>query len=152
MIGDDGVDGYFGTLSQDSATIAEVLKGNGNKTLMSGKWHVCNDLEGPSDGPADGWPCGRGFDEYFGMLTGAGSYFAPKHMLRNNEKITAPDGDWYFTDAISDEAVDQIRRHHSDNPEQPFFQYVAYTAPHWPLHAKPEDIAKYDGKYAEGWD
>lgn len=148
MVGNDGVDGYLGDLARDSATIAEVLKADGYRTLMSGKWHVTGRYEQPNEN----WPCGRGFDEYYGMLCGAASYYAPKTLRRNNTPIEPPDGEFYFTDAISDEAVEQLTRHEQNHADQPFFQYVAYTAPHWPLHALPEDIAKYEGRYACGWD
>ncbi len=149
MVGDDGVDGYLGDLARDAATIAEVLKANSYRTMMSGKWHVTGHL----DAPHPNWPCGRGFDTYYGMLCGAGSYYAPKRMARDNTPIEPPqDGDFYFTDAITDEAIKQLRDHESQHASEPFFQYVAYTAPHWPLHALPEDIAKYEGRYDCGWD
>lgn len=145
---DDGIDGYRGDLSMNSATIAEALKANGYHTMMSGKWHVTRHLNAPHPN----WPCGRGFDEYYGMLCGAGSYFAPRTLTRNHTPIGLPEGDYYLTDAISDEAVAQLQRHNRERPGKPFFQYVAYTAPHWPLHARPEDIAKYEGRYDCGWD
>lgn len=148
MVGDDGIDGYLGDLSRNAVTIAEVLRGAGYRTLMSGKWHVTGHI----DKPHPNWPCGRGFDEYYGMLCGAANYYAPKTLTRNNTPIDPPDGDFYFTDAISDEAVAQLQRHEREYSEQPFFQYVAYNAPHWPLHALPEDIAKYEGRYDCGWD
>lgn len=149
MVGNDGVDGYLGDLAPDAATIAEVLKGNGYRCYMAGKWHVT----GRYDGPNENWPRQRGFDAYYGMLCGAGSYYAPKTLLRDNTPVEPPDdAGFYFTDAISDEAVAHLERHFEKERPSPFFQYVAYTAPHWPLHAKPEDIWKYDGRYACGWD
>lgn len=150
MIGNDQLDGYLGDLSRKAATIAEVLGTNGYHTCMSGKWHVSGKMQ---PGEEANWPCQRGFDEYYGMLCGAASYYAPKFLKRNNTPIEAPaSGPFYFTDAISDEAVGQLRRHFSTRPDQPFFQYVAYTAPHWPLHAKEEDIAACRGRFDEGWD
>ncbi|MCH8476084.1 MAG: arylsulfatase [Opitutales bacterium] len=149
MIGNDDIDGYLGDLSRRAATIAEVLQPAGYGTYMSGKWHVTGYYE---ENRPDNWPCQRGFDEYYGMLCGAASYFAPKTMRRNNTPIEAPQGDFYFTDALSDEAVEQLRGHFSRTPEKPFFQYLAYTAPHWPLHAREEDMAKYRGRYDGGWD
>ncbi len=146
MTRDDGVDGYLGDLSSNAVTLAEALKGAGYATAMSGKWHVTNDLKDSYN-----WPCQRGFDRYYGMLCGAGSFWDPCHMKRNNEAIRLEPGE-YFTDTISDEAVAQIRDHHASSPEQPLFQYVAYTAPHWPLHAPEEDVASYKGSFAEGWD
>jgi arylsulfatase A-like enzyme len=146
MVGNDDVDGYLGDLSWNAATLAEALKPAGYATAMSGKWHVTGHLDAPGN-----WPCQRGFDSYYGMLCGAASYFDPHHLKRNNESIRLEPGQ-YFTDAISDEAVSQLKAHHAANPDQPFFQYVAYTAPHWPLHALPEDMEKYEGRFAAGWD
>ena len=148
MTANDDADGYRGDLSQDSATLAEVLKANGYGTYMTGKWHVSHDVNNVSSS----WPCQRGFDEFYGTLAGAGSYYAPKALMRNNTKINAINSNYYYTDAISDEAVTQIQCHRAKSPDTPFFQYVAYTAPHWPLHAKPEDIEKYKGRYDCGWD
>lgn len=112
MTGNDGIDGYLGDLSRRAATIAEVLRPAGYRTLMSGKWHVIGHL----DAPHPNWPCGRGFDEDYGMLTGAGSYYAPKTLTRNNTPLGLPAGDYYLTDAISDEAVDQLQQHAGHRP------------------------------------
>lgn len=148
MIGNDDVDGYLGDLSRRAVTIAEVLRPAGYRTYMSGKWHVTGHL----DKPNRSWPTERGFDAYFGMLTGAGSYYSPKTLVRDRTFLPEPEGDFYFTDAISDEAVHQLENHFRENQEQPFFQYLAYTAPHWPLHARETDVAKYHGRYDAGWD
>ncbi|MCD8482798.1 MAG: arylsulfatase [Verrucomicrobia bacterium] len=147
MVGDDDMDGYLGDLSMNCATLAEVLSHNGYKTYMSGKWHVTGHYDSQHN-----WPCQRGFDRYYGMLCGAASYFAPKTLKVDNTSIEAPEGDFYFTDAISEAAIGHIEDHLRHHEGTPFFQYVAYTAPHWPLHARPEDIAKYAGKYDCGWD
>jgi arylsulfatase len=72
--------------------------------------------------------------------------------LRNNTAIEAKEPGYYMTDAFTDEAIRQIRSHVRDHSGKPFFQYLAYTAPHWPLHARPEDIAKYRGRFDRGWD
>ncbi len=148
MTGDDGVDGYIGDLSLNTVTIAEVLKQNGYATNMSGKWHVTRHF----DGPKHNWPCQRGFDNYYGIITGGADYYNPKTLTRNNKRIETPSGDYYLTDAISDEAVNQISMHMQNNSDKPFFQYVAYTAPHWPLHAHQEDVERYKGKFDQGWD
>jgi len=147
MVGNDGVDGYLGDLSADSLTLAELLGSQGYATMMSGKWHVTGAYDSPHN-----WPCQRGFDRYFGNLCGAASYYAPKSLYRDNTLEEAPAGDWYYTDAISDEAVAQLREHFDKKDGRPFFQYLAYTAPHWPLHAKEKDIAKYKGRFDRGWD
>lgn len=148
---DDGPEGYPGDLNDKCVTIAEVLKESGYKTYMSGKWHVAKDLEEPSDN----WPLQRGFDKFFGTIIGAGSFYDPNTLTRGNENAeheAKENDDFYYTDAISDEAVKQLEEHYKENPDKPFFQYVAYTAPHWPLHAKEKDIEKYAGRFNDGWD
>ncbi len=150
MIADWGEDGYRGDLNDRSVTIAEVLGAAGYATAMSGKWHVTRNME--PDGPKDSWPCRRGFERYWGTLTGAANYFAPQYLTEGDVRLDEPEGDFYFTDAISDHATEFVRSHHHTDPDRPLFLYTAYTAPHWPLHALPEDIARYEGRFADGWD
>ncbi len=149
MMGDDDVDGYLGDLNANTVTIAEALRTGGYRTYMSGKWHVTRHIA--ADGPKHNWPANRGFDDFYGIITGAANYWNPKSLTRNNERIE-PEPGHFITDRISEEAVRQIRAHQQATPDQPFFQYVAYTAPHWPLHAHPEDIARYEGRFDAGWD
>ncbi|MBS3763885.1 MAG: sulfatase-like hydrolase/transferase, partial [Planctomycetes bacterium] len=120
MTGDDGIDGYRGNLSRDAVTIAEVLGSSGYATYMSGKWHVARDCQNPGN-----WPCQRGFDDYYGIITGAASYFNPHTLTRNNERIEPTGEEYYLTDTISDEAVRQIKEHAAADSEKPFFQYLA---------------------------
>ena len=148
MMQSHGVDGYLADLSKESVTIAEVLKTAGYANYMSGKWHVTRHINGPKHN----WPLQRGFDDYYGIIDGAANYFDPESLTRDNERIKAPEGDYFLTDAISDEAVRQIRDHSKSRPDIPFFQYVAYTAPHWPLHAHEEDVRRYAGRFESGWD
>ena len=148
MMGDDGIDGYLGDLNPNAVTMAEALKGGDYACYMSGKWHVTRHI----DGPKHNWPCQRGFDEFYGIIIGAANYYQPRTLTRNNERIEPEGDDYFITDAISDEADAQIRRHVSEEPDRPFFQYVAYTAPHWPLHAHPQDVASYAGRFDAGWD
>ena len=147
MMSDKGYDSYRGELSNRCVTIAEVLKTAGYSTYMSGKWHVTKSTE--PDGDKHNWPRQRGFDRFFGTIHGAGSFYDPNSLTRDNTQIVPDSEDFYYTDAISDNAVKFIREHNTNNS---FFMYVAYTAPHWPMHAKPQDIAKYKGRYAAGWD
>ena len=141
---------YQGYLSRNAVTIAEVLKQNGYHNYMAGKWHV-----GEAE---ENWPLQRGFENYFGLISGASSYFEIikdqpriREMVLDSNRWEPPKEDFYMTDYISDYAVKWISKHNSEY-ESPFFLYVAYTAPHWPLHALPEDIAKYEGVYDIGWD
>ncbi|MYC15447.1 MAG: arylsulfatase [Gemmatimonadetes bacterium] len=152
MMDDREYEGYRGDLNFKSVTIAEVLKTVGYATYMSGKWHITRHTD--ADGPKHSWPCQRGFDRFFGIITGAANYWKPQTLTRDNEQITVDEfpEDFFLTDAISDQAADYIREHAQTNGDQPFFLYTAYTAPHWPLHAHDEDIAKYKDRFAAGWD
>ncbi|MEN8785759.1 MAG: arylsulfatase [Akkermansiaceae bacterium] len=156
MTGDYGIPQYQGYLNKECVTIAEALKPAGYRTYMAGKWHVTPKIN--HDSPKDNWPRQRGFDKFFGTIHGAGSLFDPNSLTRNNTQITPendpeykPDGTWYYTDAISDNTVNYIDAHFKEHADKPFFHYVAYTSAHWPMHALPEDIAKYDGKYDGGY-
>ena len=150
MMRDDDIDGYRGDLNPNTVTIAEAMKLGGYATYMSGKWHLTRHVE--PDSPKHSWPNQRGFDDFYGIVTGAASYYQPRTLTRNNEPVKPEGDDYFLTDAISDEAVRQIREHVAGRKDAPFFQYVAYTAPHWPLHAHEEDIAKYKGRFDAGWD
>jgi arylsulfatase A-like enzyme len=150
MTADWGLEGYRGDLNDRCVTMAEVLKDAGYATYMSGKWHVTRHIA--PDGPKSSWPRQRGFDRYHGIITGAADYWAPKTWTQENDSADVPDGEWYITDAISDQAAEYITDHCAAQPETPFFAYVAYTAPHWPLHALPEDIERYRGRFDAGWD
>ena len=146
---DTGPEGYADDLNRSCVTIAEVLGSAGYRTYMSGKWHMSKEL----DTPSDSWPNQRGFVEFFGTIVGAGSYFHPKSFIRNNEHIeqeAVDDDSFYYTDAISDQAVDYVRG--QAESDEPFFLYTAYTAPHWPLQARESDIEPYKGRFDIGWD
>lgn len=143
---------YQGFLNRNCVTIAEALGGSGYKTIMAGKWHL-----GMYDQSV--WPMQRGFDKFYGSLAGATRFFNPVHprgMSMGNEKLEKPesttDEAFYTTDAFTDHAITFIREHEKGETEQPFFLYLAYTAPHWPLQAFEDDIAKYRGKYKGGWE
>lgn len=140
---------YQGYLNNECVTLAEVLKSAGYTTLMSGKWHVGEFRHV--------WPVDRGFDRYWGLISGAANYFnvtqTKNHqpirtMAEDGNEIPLPTEDFYMTDAITENAIKMLE----ENSDKLFFQYVAYTAPHWPLHALPEDIEKYKGKFQDGWD
>lgn len=135
---------YQGDLNRRCVTIAEALKPAGYHTLMAGKWHVT-----PVSSSKHNWPRQRGFDQFFGTIHGAGSFFDPVTLTRDNDPIH-PDKGFYYTDAISDTAAAYIREY--ARKPNPFFLYVSYTAPHWPLHALEEDIRRYRGRYKAGWD
>lgn len=144
-----GTPAYQDDLNKESVTIAEVLKTAGYSTMMTGKWHLTNERK--IDGKVtDSWPHQRGFERYFGIVPGGANYFTPT-LYSNNTTYKAPQ-DFYLTHAISDTSVRYIREHRAARKDKPFFMYVAYTAPHWPLHALQKDIDKYKDRYSKGWD
>ena len=126
--------GYGGYLRHSAVTIAQVLKERGYRTLMSGKWH-CGKRPDSADIPPE---MQHGFDRLFGLGANSG-YFGGRTCTLDGTPIAHDPTDFYLTDAISDHAVDFI----AASADQPFFMYVAYMAPHWPLHAFEEDIARY---------
>lgn len=134
---------YSDKLASEQVTIPEVLKKAGYETGMVGKWHLGNDAK--KTGPVQ-----RGFDQFYGTLAGANSYWNPETLTRNTEAVK-PDGeDYYYTDRIGLEAAEQITGFAKS--EKPFFQYVAFTAGHWPLHAPEATIQKYIKRYQGGWE
>jgi len=129
------------------ATIAECLAAGGYSRYMAGKWDMVADI----GGDPRKIPQARGFEHFFGTPMGCGSYFAPIKLTRDGKPAEqeSMEPGFYYTDAITDNAVSYI----NDAPrEKPLFLYAAYTAPHWPLHAREADIAKYKGRFKAGWD
>jgi arylsulfatase A-like enzyme len=147
MVSDQNQPGYRGRLMPNCVTIAEVLGSAGYRTAMSGKWHVGGNWGidpaqwarfRPDTHPK---PTDRGFELFHGTLAGAGHFFNPLTLMDQERFVTiSPDQDYYYTDDTADHAVKYIDRL-APGPD-PFFLYVAFTAPHWPLHARPRDIAK----------
>ena len=143
-----------GLLQQNMVTLGEVLQQAGYATSLSGKWHLGHG--------GNTHPFHRGFREYYGLLDGACNFFDPSQpdpefkggrvrvFGHNDERITEFPTDFYTTDAFTDHAIQCIQQAHADG--KAFFAHICYTAPHYPLHALPEDIAKYQGKYRSGWD
>ncbi|MDR1923319.1 MAG: arylsulfatase [Planctomycetaceae bacterium] len=140
--------GYEGYLTDRCVTTAEVLKSAGYRTYMSGKWHL---HEKPN-------PIDRGFDEFFGLLGGFTSFFNPNVHTRlpvDRPKRQYNPDKYYATDVFTDYALDFLadsRKPDADGKRSPFFLYLAYTAPHFPLHAPKEEIDKYAETYLKGWD
>jgi len=141
--------GYEGYLTDRCVTTAEVLKSAGYRTYVVGKWHM-NINPGPME---------RGFDEFFGLLQGHSSdNFDPgahRRLPEGRPLREYPTGRYYATDIFTDYALDFLadsRKPDADGKRPPFFLYVAHTAPHFPLQAYPEDIAKYADTYHKGWD
>ena len=160
-----GLDKNGQSLSRNAATIAEVLKENGYRTGMTGKWHLSETkkLKNPQEqllwlshrkdnnvfAPLKSYPSNRGFEQHWGVIWGVINFFDPFSLVHNEKEIKNVPDDFYMTDFITDKSIDLIDEFSKD--KNPFFLYVAHTAPHWPLHALPEDIVKYKGAYDEGW-
>jgi len=143
-----GLPAYQGFLNRESRTLAEVLKQAGYSTIISGKWHVGDDY--------DQWPAQRGFERSFNFVGGASNFYevngseqATVPLIRNNKPFYLPKGR-YLTDEITDQAIGFLKEQQKD--KKPFFLYLAFNAPHWPLQAPEEETQKYKGVYRGGWD
>jgi len=137
---------YSPGLNRQSATIAELLREAGYRNYLAGKWHV----GGSSKGQEQNYPTRRGFDHWYGTF-GGGDFFAPDNLYLEDQRVT-PAGDYYFTDAITEYAIKFLDEHARSYADQPFFLHLTYTAPHFPLHAREAEIAKYRGRFKDGWD
>lgn len=163
MTFDDGLPGYRGTLSKNAVTIAEVLGSAGYRTGMVGKWHVAETPLRPDQRQwlahrvyheefADkaNYPTHRGFEDFYGTIYGVVDYFDPFSLVEGEEPVREVPDNYYITDDLSRKAVEYVNEYAAGG--RPFFLYLSYTAPHWPLHARPEDIEKYKGTYKVGWE
>lgn len=140
---DLGRPGYRGVLSKEAQTIGQVLTGGGYRSFISGKWHL---------GTPD--PTQNGFEEFYGTMVSAKRFFDPDHLIRlpkGRQARQYAKGKFYATDAVTDHAIDFLKIAR-ETPQKPWFLYLAYNAPHFPLHAPPAEIAKYANRYHIGWD
>ncbi len=163
MTMDKNLPGYRGFLTENTVTIAEVLREAGYRTAMVGKWHVSRTDTYPDQAKwvsnlvdhgdfsdPESYPVGRGFEEHYGNIWALVNFFNPFGVVHNTTRIREFPEDFYYTDALNEWSVKLLDKY--GRGEQPFFLYIAHTAPHWPLHAFPEDIAKYEDTYKAGWD
>jgi arylsulfatase len=166
MTTDRNLPGYRGYLTENTITLAEVLKQSGYLTAMTGKWHVSNTIEQPTKeaqlrwlnhqethpyfSPVEQYPTSRGFDKYYGNIFGVVNFFDPFSLVSGTKPVPSVPENYYHTDALNDTTVSYIREFSKEN--KPFFIYLAHTAPHWPLQALPEDIKKYETTYTVGWE
>lgn len=126
---------------KDSPNFGEVLRGAGYRTMMVGKWHCA------------GVPFERGFDRHFGFMGGGtDSFLGDDSFTLDGKPWPVPKAGFYATTALTDYALRFLREEHQAHPEQPFFLYLAYNAPHAPIEAPASEVAKYRGKYLKGWD
>ncbi|MHC4682169.1 MAG: sulfatase-like hydrolase/transferase, partial [Planctomycetota bacterium] len=155
------------SLTRNGITIAEALRQAGYNTAMAGKWHLSSTTPladkklhqkwldhqhnpGQPFAPLQTYPVNRGFDKHYGVVWGVIDYFDPFSLVEGEQEIQEVPEDYYFTDAITEKSVEYIAK--LGQADKPFFLYVAHCAPHWPLHARPEDIDKYKDTYKGGWE
>jgi arylsulfatase len=148
MTEDRGEDGYRGDLNNRCVTIAEVLRRAGYRTAMTGKWHVTKFVNPVDDAQKFNWPLQRGFERYFGIIQGGADYFRPNPLTEGNEHVQ-PAAGFYTTDAFVDNAIRFVDQ---GDRTKPFFLYLAFNAPHFPLMAPQDEIATFRGRYKTGWD
>jgi len=151
---DPGFPGYGGEIAADAPTIAELLRDRGYSTTAVGKWHNTREHNVSPAGDRSSWPLQRGFDRFYGFLAAETSYFHPEALREGNHLLDIdayPEG-YYITDDLTDRAIRWTKEHVAAEPRKPFFLYLPYNAAHVPLHAKPEDIRRYRGRYDAGWD
>jgi arylsulfatase A-like enzyme len=137
--------GYRGHLVERTRTIPEVLRPAGYRTFMVGKWHL-----GPDPGPIR-----RGFDDFYGMIGGFNSFWQEDpyytRLPLGRPKRTYPPGRFYSTDAFADYALDFLEASRRE-PGRPWFLYLAFNAPHFPLHAPRMEVDRCVSTYQKGWD
>ncbi|MEP7062503.1 MAG: arylsulfatase [Betaproteobacteria bacterium] len=152
---DPGYPGYrAGEIAQDAPTFAELLRAHGYSTYAVGKWHNTAEPEVSPAGDRRSWPLQRGFDRFYGFIGGETHYFSPAQLFEDNAIVardTYPD-DYFCSDDWTDKAIGWLGTHVAVAPDKPFFLYLAHNAPHAPLHAKADDLARYAGRYDAGWD
>ncbi len=141
---------YTGNIPQTARMIPELLQSRGYRCYHVGKWHL--NARGPMHNQT--WPLARGYDHSYFMLR-QDNFFNPKLLFDDRQRIERPgnkDPDYYATTAFTNQALRRLREHAREFPDRPFFLYLAHTAPHFPLHALAEDVARFRGKYRQGWD
>lgn len=151
---DPGYPGYRGEIARDAPTMAELLRAHGWSTLAVGKWHNTYDRNLHVAGDIGSWPLQRGFERFYGFLGAENSYHQPDRMLEGNQLSNVeryPDG-YFAPDDYTGRAIGWLAEHHASAPAKPFFLYLAFQSPHTPLQGKPADLAKYRGRFDEGWD
>lgn len=158
------------SLAKDVPTAAEIFRDHGYHTAMAGKWHLTHaaTLAGDNNnsaehlailnnqtrvklfGDRETYPAARGFQKHYGVIWGIVNFFHPFALVDGFTPIYDLPKDYYLTDALNAKTAEYVREFAKD--DNPFFIYLAHTAPHWPLHARPEDRTKYKGRYDDGWE
>jgi arylsulfatase len=151
---DSGYPGYRGKIAKEAGTLAEMLRPQGYRNYMLGKWHVTPLTESGATGPFDGWPLGRGFDRFYGFLDAETDQYAPE-LVRDNTPCDPPgtyQTGYHLTADLVDQAIRYLADHVADDPEVPWLTWVALGACHAPHQAPADLIRKYDALFAKGWD
>lgn len=154
---------YRGEIDANVPLLPELLRDAGYRTYMVGKWHLSLNPSDEAPGPRPSWPTHRGFDEFYGTIRGSGSYFDPPSLHEGDRPLgreDSPGGStpavadpaYYYTDALASRAKDYLELHAEGHPEAPFFLYVSFTAPHWPLQVPADEMEAYRGRFDAGWD
>ena len=143
-----------GSISHHAATAAEVLRANGYATLAVGKWHLCPMEHASAAGPYDQWPLQRGFDRFYGFLDGETDQFHPDLTYDNHrvEPPLSPEEGYHLSEDLVDQAIGFVHDTTSLRPDRPFFLYLALGATHAPHQAPPQYLARYRGRFDDGWD
>lgn len=151
---DPGFPGLRMQLADDVLSLPEILRANGYATFAIGKWHLVRDVDLGPGRKRDSWPLQRGFDSYYGSLEGLNSFYHPNQLIADNSVVDVDEypEDYYVTDDLTDRSIAQIKALRAQQADKPFFLYFAHIAMHGPHQAKPADLRKYSGRYAEGWD
>jgi arylsulfatase len=133
--------GSHGTRQVWARLLPDFLRPLGYRNYHSGKWHL------------DGMPLQNGFDHSY-RIDDQDRHFSPKVLWLEDKRLPAvePGTKFYSTIAIADHAIEWLKDHEKNFPDKPFFEYLAFTVPHFPIQALPEDIAKYRDTYKKGWD
>ena len=148
-----GYPGYSGEIPLDAATLAETLGAGGYETIMVGKWHNTPTRDCVPSAPKTSWPSSRGFDTFYGFMEGEAHFFFPAQLMMGKQLVPLDEypRDYYTTDDWTNKSIQFIKELRASAPEKPFLLYLAHNAVHAPLQAKPDDLAKYRGRYDAGW-
>ncbi len=149
-----GFPNQLGYISHHATTVAEVLHDTGYATFCVGKWHLAPMEQCSAAGPFDNWPLARGFDRFYGFLEGETDQFHPELVADNHpvEPPASPEDGYHLSEDLVDRALAMIADSKGVRPDRPFFTYLAFGATHAPHQAPPDYLAKYRGRFDEGWD